>query len=375
MMLTTIDLTAAIEAAVRAPSLHNSQPWRFVRHGTAIEVRIDPRRRLPATDPTGWAARLAGGAALFNLRLALAVQGWQPAVRICPQPADPDLLATLADGRHRPASPAQQQLAAAIWHRRSHRAPFWPDPVPAQARSRLVTAAREEGGWLELLVGPGPANAVTELARAADRLLMRDPGYRAELQSWIRTGDAADPDGVPADPPGGGPGGGRPGGGRPADGGRRQARTGQAAMPPDGVTADAAGPAPQPNDLLPARPYSGLPARGGRDDGANPLIAVLGTAGDTPGDQVIAGQVLQRVLLTATDDGLATSMVSQPIEVPGIREQLRLALGQYGTPQMLLRIGYGVAGAITGRRPVHEVVDQPTAIDQPGPGARPKSRA
>jgi hypothetical protein len=85
---------------------------------------------------------------------------------------------------------------------------------------------------------------------------------------------------------------------------------------------------------------------------------VLGVTGNTAGDQLIAGQALQRVLLTATDAGLAASMISQPIEVPAAREQLRLALGRFGTPQMVLRLGYGRPGRPTSRRPVAEVLDR-----------------
>jgi hypothetical protein len=69
-------------------------------------------------------------------------------------------------------------------------------------------------------------------------------------------------------------------------------------------------------------------------------MAVLGGSGDWPADQVQAGQALQRVLLTATDLGLAASMFSQPIEAASVREQLRLALGRRAAPQMLIRFGY-----------------------------------
>ena len=84
---------------------------------------------------------------------------------------------------------------------------------------------------------------------------------------------------------------------------------------------------------------------------------MLGTTGNTPRDQLQAGYALQHVLLTITDHGLASSMLSQPIEVPAAKEQLRIALGRPGTPQMVLRIGYGDPAPATPRRPVAEVID------------------
>jgi nitroreductase len=312
----TLNHTAAIEAAVRAPSLHNSQPWRFRVRGGAIEVRLDRARQLPATDPTGWAARIAIGAATFNLRLAVAVQGWQPQVRLGPDRADPELLSVVSAGERRPANPTDQRLWEAVSRRHSNRAPFWPDPVPSDARASLLAAARAEAAWLELLIGASPLAALSEVAQYADQVLMRNAAYRTELAAWTR--DGATPDGVPA---------------------------------------EAGGPRPEPQDLLPARPFSDRSRAPGRDFEAQPLVAVLGTTGDSPGDQVVAGQALQRVLLTATDLDLAVSMISQPIEVPGAREQLRLALGRAGPPQMVLRIGYGLTGTPTPRRAVADVLD------------------
>jgi hypothetical protein len=84
---------------------------------------------------------------------------------------------------------------------------------------------------------------------------------------------------------------------------------------------------------------------------------VLGTPGERAADEIRAGVCLQRVLLTATDLGLAASMFSQPIDVPAVREELRLALGRPHAPMMLLRFGYAIRLATSGRRPVHDVLD------------------
>ncbi|MCW3818376.1 nitroreductase [Micromonospora sp. DR5-3] len=311
-------LRAAASDAVRAPSLHNTQPWRFRLRDGGIELSVDPLRRLPATDPSGWGTRIACGAALFNLRLALAVAGTPTRVRLRPYPADPDVVARLVPDLPRRPTPAEQSLYTAIGRRFSNRAPFWPDPVPAEARWRLAEAARAEQCWLELVIGTSPVNALAEIARSAHRVLERDPAYVAERAEWIR--------------------------GEPS---------------PDGVPATAAGPRSEPQDLLPQRDFGGRHRTPGRDFEPEPLVAVLGAAGNTATDQVIAGQALQRVLLTATDAGLSVSLISQPIEVPGAREALRLSLGRFGTPQMVMRIGYGQPGSATPRRPVGEVLDLP----------------
>jgi nitroreductase len=307
------ELRLAATAAIRAPSLHNSQPWMFRLRDGAVEVLADPGR-VPATGPD-WAARIACGAATFNALLALVVNGTPATARIRPDRADANLMARLEPAVPRPASFLEEDLFASVGHRRSNRAPFWSDPVSADLRARLVAAARAENAWLDLLIGMTALTGFAEIAKSADRVLARDPEYQAELSHWAHVD---------------------------ADGG--------------GVPITAAARAGEPPDLLPQRAYADRPRAPGRDFEPEPLIAILGSTGDHPADQISAGQALQRVLLTATDGGLATSMISQPIEVPGAREQLRRSLGRSGIPQMAVRIGYGQPGSPTPRRDLDEVL-------------------
>jgi nitroreductase len=307
---------AAVEAAVLAPSMYNSQPWRFRLADEYVDVLVDAGRRLPVSDATGWACRVGCGAAVFNLRLALAVAGRAAVVRLQPDPDDPELLARLSAGPPRPALPVEGRLFRAIWRRRSNRAPFLDKPVPVGVRAELIAAARAENGWLDLLIGPAAVEVAAEMVRVADAALRRDEAYQAELSAWTRRDKAA----------------------------------------MDGVPVAAGGPAPQPHELLARRDFGGRELAGQLDYERDPLLAVLGSGGDWPADQVQAGQVLQRVLLTATDLGLAASMFSQPIEVPGVREQLRQALTRPAPPQMLLRFGYAISTPRSPRRPVPDVL-------------------
>lgn len=308
---------SAVRAAIRAPSMHNSQPWRFRWRDGAIEVYADPARHLPVADPNGWAVRLACGAAAFNARLALAVAGCPANAVLRPELSEPNLMVRLVPAEPRPATPTETRLYEAIERRHSNRAPFHPEPVPAPARKALIEAARIENAWLELLTGPGPLTAMGAIAGAAARVLDRDPDYRDEISAWSRT-DESHLDGVPA---------------------------------------SAGGPSPEPRDLLPSRPFHHYRRAPDEVFEPEPLVAVLGTAGDTPQHQLVAGMALQRVLLTATAAGLAASMLSQPIEVTPAREQLRLALGRFGVPQMVLRIGFGQPGFPTPRRDFDDVID------------------
>ena len=309
------DLKRAAAAAIRAPSLHNSQPWRFRLRAGAIEVLADPARQLAIADGGGWAVRIACGAATLNARLALAANGTPADVVLRPDSKEPHLIARLSPGAERPPTYAEQDLFTAIPRRFSNRQPFWPDPVPAEVRARLIDAARAEYGWLDLLIGMTALSGFAEIAQSADRVLRRDPQYQSELFGWIHA-DAA----------------------------------------PDGVPVSAGGPAGESYDLLPQRPFGERRRAPVRDFEPEPMVAILGSAGDLPTDQIVAGQALQRVLLTATDSGMASSMISQPIEVPAARDQLRRALGRSGTPQMAVRIGYGQPGSLTPRLDVGYVV-------------------
>jgi hypothetical protein len=314
---------AAVEAAILAPSMHNTQPWRFRLVGGALEIWGDPARQLPVADPQGWGVRLACGAATANAVLALAAHGLRTRVEWRPEPGRPYLLARLTAIGFEPASPEELALARAIPRRHTNRHPFTDVAVPAASRTALRAATAQHGAWLEILVGPQPLQLVAEIVRTSDRTLRQDPAYADELTGML----------------------------------------GEEAPPGTGVPRYAAGLASEPGDLLALRDF------GGRERGrlvefeAEPLVAVLGTPGDTGYDHLAAGSALEYTLLTATAHGLAASMLSQPIEVPAARAALRSGLGRSGVPQLVLRVGYGQPAFATPRRPLAEVIDAPDAAD------------
>src|SRR3954452_16705281 len=86
---------SAIELASHAPSVHNSQPWRWTVGRHVVHLGADRQRWLPATDPDGRDLVVSCGTALHHVRVALAAAGVRTAVHRMPNPGEPDRLATL----------------------------------------------------------------------------------------------------------------------------------------------------------------------------------------------------------------------------------------------------------------------------------------
>ena len=306
-----------VAAATLAPSMHNTQPWRF-RIGPAsqtIDLYADPARMLRFGDPDGRALHIACGAALFNLRLAAAVAGRQPVVRLLPDPGQPLLLATVRlAGRRRP-QPDELELHEAVFARHTNRSPYSSQPVPPGVLAELARAARLEGAIVHF---PDHQEAIRllGLARDAERGLLADPGYRGELARWA--GGARDREGLP-----------------------------------DQVVAphDPRGTAPV-RDFTPAGPAS----YAWFED--EPQLAVLATPFSGRADWLRAGQALERAWLTATARGLAVCPLTHPLETADawlVRDPRSGA----ENPQMILRLGYGLPVPRTHRRPIRDVLDGP----------------
>lgn len=309
-----------LQAAVAAPSMHNTQPWRFrVKPASrTIELRADPARQLPYSDPAGRAVHIACGAAVFNMRLAAAVAGWQSSVLLVPDARAPQLLATIRLGGRQRAGVAERELHAAIEQRHTNRQPFSSRRVPPGVLTELTEAARLEGAILHI-PDHDEAMRLLDLAADAERDLLADPRYLAELARW--TGGQRDREGIP-----------------------------DSALGPRSPE----GPAPV-RDFTPG-PRSQPVSYAWFE--TTPQLAVLSMRSGTKADWLRAGQALQRVLLTATARGISVSPLTQPLET---RDAWLVRDPRAGSeqPQMILRLGYGLPQSPSPRRPISDVLDEP----------------
>ena len=68
-----------VAQAVKAPSGHNTQPWKFRQNESAVEIYPDFDRRLPVVDPDDRELFVSLGCATENLCLAAQTKGYKSA--------------------------------------------------------------------------------------------------------------------------------------------------------------------------------------------------------------------------------------------------------------------------------------------------------
>lgn len=322
----TETVTTALLLAARAPSIHNSQPWRWRVAESALDLFADPGLQLRNVDPDGRDLLLSCGAALQHAVVAFAALGWQAKVHRLPDPSDGDHLARI-ELFPRDAQQVDVALAAAIPRRRTDRRHYSCWPVAAADVALMAARAARFGVMLRQVDAIDKLNDIVAQA-VFQHVTSYD--YLSELTSWSgRHGSVA---GVPA---------------------RNTPLSDDAAPLPARLFAEPA--LAQPLDASPA------------DDAA--VMLALGTASDDRLARLRAGEATGVVLLTATSLGLASCPVTEPLEIAETRDQLRCdVFGASGYPQMLLRVGWAPINADplppTPRRELADIVDWTTAADR-----------
>ncbi|MFD2157065.1 Acg family FMN-binding oxidoreductase [Rhodococcus jostii] len=312
-------LESAVSLACRAPSLHNSQPWRWVIGGFGLQLFSDPDRLLPATDAFGRQMVFSCGAALNHLHYAFAAMGWECTIDRMPPRADRDLLASIGLFRRHDASPADARMADAIGRRRTDRLPFAVPPSWVEVVPQLKAVAAEFGTDLEVL-GERSRSALEEASLRLTGYQGADPMYQAELRWWTRHTNSRD--GVPEEA-------------LPTESQRRSV------------------------SLARGFPSGSAESTDTSIEQDRSAIVLLTSAADSRLDWLRAGESLSAILLECTSRGLATCSVTHLTEMPGTRTLVRELSSGNGLPQVLIRVGVVTDSVVppqTPRRPLSEVL-------------------
>jgi hypothetical protein len=308
----------AVSLACRAPSLHNSQPWRWVIEHGVLQLFLDPTRVLDY-DQSRREALLGCGAALHHLQVAMAASGWHTIIKRFPDPDDPDHIASLGFTPVDHVSENDRRRADAILMRRSDRLPFSGPMDWESFEPMLYEVVDTDAVCLDVL----PDDLRPQLAEAsqiATSLRLFDSAYHTEVGWW--TGEFRASDGIPY------------------------------ASLVSGAEAD----------RVDVGRHFPVRAGGERrieipEDHAK--IVLLSTDTDGREDALASGEALSAVLLECTMAGLATCTLTHITEVRTTRELVAALVSSDSQPQVLIRVGLAPAmenlPPITPRRPLADV--------------------
>jgi hypothetical protein len=196
----SLALARAASAAMSAPVTAAGRSWRWRIDGPVLSLCAD--RTGPHDDLRE--LTVTCGVVLHHARVALAADGVAANVRYLPDPARPDLLATIGHaGPIRPGA-AEVRLYRAIAARRSDTRPCSAAPVPDAALERVLAAAQRPGitvralGALlsiqptddrpELLLGAGEATSAILLTANVEGLTTELRPGRAGVVATVRIG-------------------------------------------------------------------------------------------------------------------------------------------------------------------------------------------
>ncbi|WP_433664610.1 Acg family FMN-binding oxidoreductase [Nocardia sp. CA-128927] len=310
---------AALTVACRAPSVHNTQPWRWVFDSTWLFLYSDTDRRLPAADPQSRQLIVSCGAALDHARQAFVSMGWFAYVTRMPDPRRPELLAVF---EFRPWCGPLNRTAARV------------RAIPLRHTDRLPMAAPDDwSGVLDTVRELARPHHVTvdeitdddrprlaDATRQVTALRRHDNAYQDELYWW--SGHSGPHAGVPV----------------------------------SALVSDAEAARVDVGRTFPSAPYS--TRRPDLDDHSR--LVVLSTIGDSPGQWLHTGEAMSELLLECTARGLTTGILTHITELTTTRAEIADLITQPGVPQVVIRIG--TAPAETGadptpRRPLSEVLE------------------
>jgi len=308
----------AVSLACRAPSLHNSQPWRWVAAHGALQLFLDPSRVLNY-DQSRREALIGCGAALHHLRVAMAASGWHTNITRFPKPDSPEHIACLEFTPMDHVTKIDRRRADAILIRRSDRLPLsgptdWESFAPVLYE--VVDAVLVRLDVLSDDLRP----ELAEASEIATSLRLCDSSYHTEIGWW--TGEFRASDGIPY----------------------------------SSLVSAAEG------DRVDVGRYFPVPHGGERrveipEDHAK--IVLLSTETDGRKDALASGEALSAVLLECAMAGLATCPLTHITEVNTTRELVAKLLDYQGYPQVLIRVGVAPVMAtlppITPRRPLADV--------------------
>jgi len=177
------DLINLTKYAIKAPSVHNSQPWKFKLGDNSITIFPDYERILPVADQDSRELFISLGCALENLIIAAGYFGYHTKIEMkMEDPFKESIRVELSSGNNQ----NYDQLFKNIEIRQSTRSKYNKALIPPEDIEKLNEAGNQDQVLFLLLTAPGYIEPIIEITKRATVLQLFRKEFINELMQWIR---------------------------------------------------------------------------------------------------------------------------------------------------------------------------------------------
>lgn len=179
----TDDFKFLVESAMKAPSGHNTQPWKFENIDDGIIIHPDFSRALPVVDSDNHALYISLGCAIENIIIAASVKGLESTIQY---PEDAKGRIKILFNSANAANVKTDPLFDFIASRQVNRAKYSDKIVSNEDLQILNSSFKFQGISLLLLNGRPSYTNVIPLIIEGNNLQFGNKQFVDELTSWFR---------------------------------------------------------------------------------------------------------------------------------------------------------------------------------------------
>ncbi len=308
-----------VRYATLAASSHNTQPWNFKLEPNKIIILPDFSRRCPVVDPDDHHLYVSLGCATENLLLAAQASGLKGNYFY-----DEDTSSIHIEFEE--ITPSMSTLFKSIPKRHCSRTEYDGSLLSTEKLNKLKKAGQGNGVSVILITDNEQKMKVAQYVVEGNNIQFSDTAWTEELKSWIRFNE------------------------------QDAIRTG------DGLYGPVMGSPDVPKWLGMLFMKFGFSAKKQNEKDIHNIqsssaLAVLFSEVNDKSHWIEAGRCYQRLALQATDLGLSTAFINQPVEISTLRSKFAHYLGiDNKRPDLIIRIGYGSDMPKSLRRTVEQVL-------------------
>ncbi|MDR2192606.1 MAG: hypothetical protein LBO62_07005 [Endomicrobium sp.] len=174
------DFLHIAQYAIKAPSGHNTQPWKFKINENSIEILPNFTKSLPAVDESNRELYISLGCALENLRIAARHLGYN--YDIAAQ-NEQGIIVNLVKA----SSSTENSLYSQIEKRQTNRSVYNNQKIPDETIKYLENIILQPNTQVYFAkIGENFANSLTQYILRGNEIQMNDNDFKDELILWMR---------------------------------------------------------------------------------------------------------------------------------------------------------------------------------------------